>query len=554
MRIALAQINTTVGDFAGNTRKILRAIDDAKQRRADLVVFPELALCGYYPGDLLLRDDFIDAQRKYLAQIMSHCEGIAAIVGFAERQTAPFSTVGGAGRRCDGATRYNAAAFLADERHCATYRKRTLPSYDVFDEQRHFTSGAAPGVFVHGGRRIGVLICEDVWDDETCSSLISQRLDACVVINASPFSTGKQAERATLLKQRARSLGCPLVYCNLVGANDHVLFEGRSMAVSQDGVLVQAASFREDLILFDLVAVPNRASGLRSEQVAQHFSSDRIADIHDALVMGIRDYARKNGFSDVVLGLSGGIDSAVTCALAASALGPEHVHAFLLPSRYTSERSVRDARAVAQSLGVRLETRSIEDIHEAYEPLELRGVADQNVQARIRMSVLMAQANALGALLLATGNKSELATGYCTLYGDLAGAIAPLGDVFKTDVYALARYINKQRNAERQAQTFAGAIPPSVMKRAPSAELAPGQKDQDTLPAYSILDRVLSYYLIEGLCAQDIVRKGFSAVLVRRVLALAAKAEHKRRQAPIVLRVSEKAFGHGRRVPVTMKH
>jgi NAD+ synthetase len=572
MRIALAQINPTVGDLAGNARKIIDFISRAKSGGAGLVVFPELAIPGYPPKDLLLKPRFVADNLRALRLIASRVKGIDAIVGYAERNDAPV-----------GRPLRNAVALLRDGEIVSRHFKTLLPTYDVFDESRYFEP-ARPGEqsnIVHiGGHPVGISICEDLWNDE---KLIPHRLyhqnpiadlataGAAVMINtsASPFVVGKHAFRLELFASQVRQFGKPLVYVNQVGGNDELVFDGNSVVLDADGnLLAQAKDFEEDLLIVDLPATrphgkePVRApSQLKIQQIAEqtlgtnadHTSAAAIASIYKALVLGLKDYVGKCGFKSVVLGLSGGIDSALTAALAVAAFGKDKVVGVAMPSRFSSDHSVNDARKLAENLGVAFSVIPIQPAHEAYERMlapafagRAEDVAEENLQARIRGALLMAFSNKFNHLLLTTGNKSELAVGYCTLYGDMCGGLAVISDVPKTVVYRLSEYINEQAGRD--------LIPTNTITKPPSAELRPNQTDQDSLPPYDILDAILNRYVEEEKSVQDIIADGYDPATVVRVVKLIDRSEYKRRQAAPGLKVTSRAFGFGRRMPIAQNY
>jgi NAD+ synthetase len=543
MRIALAQTNPVVGDIAANTDKMADLIAQARQGGAQLVVFPELSIVGYPPRDLLRKQRFVADNLAGVQRLAGRCRGIAALVGFAQPNPAP-----------TGRPLQNAAALLADGTVQRVHAKTLLPTYDVFDETRYFEPGHESAVFEWGGVSMGLSICEDLWDTAALGRGLYQQdpvadlkaKGARVIINmaASPFQVGKAAVRTDLLARQARRSGAAIVYVNQVGGNDELIFDGMGCVVGPDGELLgRAASFREDLLVVDLDGPPGRCEDL----------GDETARLAEALQLGLRDFVRKCGLSKVVLGLSGGIDSALAATLAADALGPDQVLGLAMPSRYSSEHSLADARRLAANLGIRLEQIGIEPMHSAYESA-LRdllasgaaGGADENIQARIRGTVVMAVSNAFGHMALATGNKSELSTGYCTLYGDMAGGLAPIGDVLKTAVYELARWINRQAGGDR--------IPAGSLTKAPSAELKPNQFDQDKLPPYDLLDQVLRRYVEADQTAEQIIAEGFDPDLVHYTIRLVDGSEFKRKQAPPVLKVSPRAFGTGRRMPIAQRY
>lgn len=540
VRIALGQINPTLGDFAGNLKLIEAALAGAEADGAELLVLPELALCGYPPRDLLTREAFLRASDDALTQLRRRVGSqTAVLVGFPERRPeSPW-----------GRPLWNSAALLAAGEVKAVARKRLLPTYDVFDEDRYFQPGDGPTVVEHAGWRLGISICEDAWNDATfwprrryphdpLEDLAAAGADVLVNLSASPFGLQKRQERVEMLAHSARRLGKPFVFVNQVGGHDDLVFDGASLVLDERGTVVARAHENEaDLVVVDLAT---RTGPLRPP-------AGEDAALFGALVLGTRDYARRCGFSHALLGLSGGIDSAVVACVAAAALGPDNVHGVALPSRYSSEGSRTDAEALARTLGLRFSEIPIEAPFAAFLDTlapafgsRAPDVTEENLQARLRGTTLMALSNKFGGLLLTTGNKSELATGYSTLYGDMCGGLAVLADVFKLRVYALARYIN--RDAE--------VIPWATIEKPPSAELRPNQKDEDSLPPYERLDPLLEAHLEEGLDADALVRAGFDAKLVSDVLRLVRLAEYKRWQMPPGLKVSRRAFGTGWRYPL----
>jgi NAD+ synthase (glutamine-hydrolysing) len=555
-RIALAQVDLTVGDFAGNAAIVRERVARARGAGAALVVFPELTLCGYPPRDFLDFPEFLGRAEQTLRELAAPAEwsrGVAFVVGFPEHvPDAPAPSV------------YNAAALVADGRVAAVGRKSLLPTYDVFDETRYFLAADRSVAAAHAGLAgtVGLSVCEDIWNDkrfwlrpryarDPIAELRQAGSSLIVNISASPYALGKPALRERMLGAAAERHGVPIAYVNQVGGNDALLFDGASMLVGRDGrALARAPLFEEALLLVDLDGGEARrleAPGPRSRPGP---GPDAEADeVYRALVMGLRDYARKCGFARAVVGLSGGIDSALTACLAAEALGPEAVLGVAMPSRYSSTHSLEDAAALAANLGLPFRQVPIEPVHRAYlEALgpamghPLRDLADQNVQARIRGQILMAFSNEEGRLCLSTGNKSELAVGYCTLYGDMAGGLAVIGDLPKMLVYRVARTANARAGRE--------LVPERSFTKAPSAELRPDQTDQDTLPPYPVLDDILAAYVEERLPLEAIVARGHDAETVRRVLQMVVSSEYKRRQAAPVLKVSGKAFGEGRRLPI----
>ncbi len=542
MKIGCAQINPTIGDFAGNCRKIVSFALQARAGGCGLAVFPELCICGYPPMDLLEYDSFVEENLRALRRVQAEAPtGIGIMVGYVDRNRS------GAGKGL-----VNAVSLIADGGILHTQAKTLLPTYDVFDEARWFEPSRERRTVSFGGERIGIAICEDLWWEtepapglrypvDPVADLLNAGATLIVSPSASPFHAGKMKVRLSLLSRIGKTSGVPAVYVNTVGANDGLIFDGRSMATSADGALIfLGKGFEEELGIVDSSA-PSSVTAL---------PEDALAEIEHALVLGIRDYAAKCGFSRAHLGLSGGIDSALVAALAVEALGPANVGIFALPSRYSSPQSEEDAREIAKNLGLELEVLSIEGVFGSYlktlKPLfdgRAPDVTEENLQARIRGALLMAYSNKFQSLLFATGNKSEFATGYATLYGDMCGGLAVIGDLLKTEVYALARSINSRGRV----------IPERVLERAPTAELRPNQTDQDSLPPYEILDRILELFLIENRSAEEIAAQGIDAALVKSVLHMVEKAEYKRRQAPPVLKVSPKAFGMGRRIPIARR-
>lgn len=533
MRVALAQINTTVGDIEGNLVRCLESVAAARTLDADITLLPELAITGYPPEDLVHKDHFVEDNLNALERLAAAC-GCAVLVGFVDR---------------DDNGLYNAAALLGDHRVQRVYRKRRLPNYGVFDERRYFEPGDRPGLVALDGTMTATTVCEDIWTPDLAAEAAAGGASVLLNISASPFHMGKGASREDMLAQRARDNSMWIVYCNLVGGQDDLVFDGRSVIISPSGeVVARGSAFEEDLVVADIT--PGAGAGTLSEVAPLKGGPE---EIYRAIGLGLRDYVRKNGFSDVVLGLSGGIDSALTAAIAADALGPEHVHCVLMPSRYSSEGSVEDAVALADSLGIEHRTIAIEGPHAAFlEALRPAfegsesGLAEENVQARVRGTLVMSLSNKFGWLALATGNKSELSVGYSTLYGDMVGGFAPIRDVFKSRVYELARW--------RNAQPGGCAIPEATIAKPPSAELKPGQLDQDSLPPYDILDAVLERYVERDLSRDEIVADGYDAEVVDRVIVMTDHAEYKRRQGPLGVKITPKAFGKDRRMPVTNRY
>ncbi|MCY0871218.1 MAG: NAD+ synthase [Acidithiobacillus caldus] len=532
MRIAIAQCNLWVGDVAGNVRRLLREAGAAREAGAELLITPELALCGYPPEDLLLRDDFLDCCATGLEDLARRAP-LPLLVGHPQRH---------------GGALFNAASLVQDGRIVASYHKHCLPNYRVFDELRYFRAGQQAVVLPLGGVLVGVLICEDIWcDEDALTACQALGAEVVVVLNASPYHRGKQREREELLARRARHARLPLVYANAVGGQDELVFDGGSFAVDAGGrVCGRAPQFSEDLLLLDLERSSTGSVVVRGGVTAAPLED--LAEVYGALMLGLRDYVEKNGFPGVVLGLSGGVDSALTLAIAADALGPERVDALIMPSPYTADMSIEDAQAEAATLGVRSHLLPIHGLFAEYQN-SLRetfagraaDTTEENLQARIRAALLMAFSNKFGPLLLTTGNKSETAVGYSTLYGDMAGGFALIKDCPKTLIYALARYRNGR----------GPAIPERVLTRAPTAELAPGQTDQDSLPPYPELDAIITAYVEEDRSLAEIVAAGHAPATVERVLRLVQMAEYKRRQGAPGVRISRLSFGKDRRYPIT---
>jgi NAD+ synthase (glutamine-hydrolysing) len=569
LRIGMSQINTTVGDFAGNTRKILEAIAAARPLGVDLIIFPELAICGYPPEDLLFKPQFIEENLKSLEKVIKQTSGIAAIVGFVDAKS----------------DIYNAAAIINDGKLVSIYHKIYLPNYGVFDENRYFQAGRDCPVYTMFGVGIGVNICEDIWYEAgPATAQAYAGAEVIVNISASPYHFGKENDRERMLATRASDNVAIIVYDNLVGGQDELVFDGNSMVLNEKGQLIaRGKQFEEDLIAVDLDAEavfrtrlhdprwrketlllenhPEHAvnvvvselspaapkPALPPRQIKEHSFP---GDVYDALVLGTRDYITKNGFKKVLIGLSGGIDSSLVAAIATDALGRSNVIGVLMPSRYSSSGSVSDSELLGRNLGIKYITIPIEKVYQAYiETLaeQFRDAkpdsTEENIQARIRGNLLMALSNKFGWLVLATGNKSEIATGYTTLYGDMAGGFAVIKDVPKTLVYELAKYRNSIANDE--------VIPTSIISKAPSAELRPEQKDTDSLPPYELLDPVLTAYVEEDKSVEQIIGSGFEESVVKRAARLVDTSEYKRRQAPPGIKITPRAFGRDRRLPIT---
>ncbi|MCZ8110442.1 MAG: NAD+ synthase [Betaproteobacteria bacterium] len=557
VRVALAQVNATVGDLDGNARLIEAAARAAHAQGAALVLTPELALTGYPPEDLLLRPAFLAESARVLqalAERLADCRGLSVVVGHPQ---AASERGGWRTRSVAVAERHNAASVLQGGRVAGTYAKRELPNYQVFDERRYFASGRDAGlpplVFEAGGRRFGVLICEDAWFDEPGRAAREAGAELLCVLNASPFHLGKAGEREERMAERARATGCPLLFSHLVGGQDEVVFDGASFVLDAQGrVGARAASFEPALLLADIAA-----DGTVAGPVAP--LPEPEAQAWQALVLGVRDYLGKNGFPGAIIGLSGGIDSALVLAVAVDALGAEKVRAVMMPSRYTADISWLDARDMASRLGVRYDEIAIEPMFEAFRAglaPQFSGLADdtteENLQARIRGTLLMALSNKTGAIVLTTGNKSEMATGYCTLYGDMAGGFAVIKDVAKTLVYRLAEWRNRQPT-RRADGTVGPVIPERIITRPPSAELRPDQTDQDSLPPYEVLDDILAQYMEDDRSIEEIVAGGHARADVERVTRLIKLAEYKRRQAPVGIRITHRGFGRDWRYPITSR-
>jgi NAD+ synthase (glutamine-hydrolysing) len=548
-KLCIAQLNFVVGDMPGNAQKIIDAARLAYAQGARLVLTPELSICGYAAEDLFLRPAFIaacDDAVKTVARELAGLKDLAVVVGHPSGDDMRSRSV--AVQR-----RYNAASVLREGQVVASYAKRELPNYQVFDERRYFAPGQGTCVFEAGGLRIGLLICEDAWFEEPARLAREAGAQMLAVINASPFHVGKGGEREATMRERVLACGLPLVYAHLVGGQDEVVFEGHSFALNADGALAaRAPSFEENLFLLEAGRAGTGVvlqGPIAAERTAE-------ADLWDALVLGVRDYVGKNGFPGALLGLSGGIDSALVLAVAVDALGRDKVRAVMMPSPYTADISWIDARDMARRLGVRYDEHSIVPMFDAFKATlagEFAGLAEdtteENIQARIRGTLLMALSNKFGSIVLTTGNKSEMATGYCTLYGDMAGGFAVIKDLAKTTVFRLAHW----RNANDPYGTGANPIPQRIITRPPSAELRPDQKDQDSLPPYEVLDAILERYMENDEGVEQIVAAGFQRADVEKVTRLIRINEYKRRQAPVGIRVTHRSFGKDWRYPITSK-
>ncbi|WP_457643567.1 NAD+ synthase [Persephonella sp.] len=568
LRLALSQINCTVGDIEGNSEKIISAIHTAKKHEVDIIAFPELAVTGYPPEDLLLKPSFINKNLQYIEKIAKESKDIISIVGFVDKVE----------------DIYNAAAVLLNGEIVARYHKNYLPNYGVFDEVRYFQRGNEIVLLNIQGYKVGLSICEDIWYPENPISIQAiEGAELVININASPYHIGKVRDREEMLKVRARDNLISIAYVNLVGGQDELVFDGNSIVVGPDGLVIsKGKAFEEDLIIcdIDLDAIfrkqlkDNRLRNLRAEYkreervieiplnytikdkievVPQRIELDQTEaeEIYSALVVGLRDYIHKNNFQKVVIGLSGGIDSSLTATIAVDALGKENVKGVLMPSRYTSKESIEDALQLAENLGIETFTIPITDIFDTYikelEPV-FKGlqpdVTEENLQARIRGNILMALSNKFGWIVIATGNKSEMSVGYATLYGDMVGGFAVLKDVYKTRVYELAQYRN----------SISPVIPQRVLEKPPSAELRPDQKDEDELLPYVILDEIIYLYVEEDMSAEDIAKMGFDRKDVEKVIKMIDRNEYKRRQAPVGIRITPRGFGKDRRMPITNRY
>ncbi len=544
LKIAFAQMNSTVGDIEGNSKKMQLFANEAREKYvADIIVFPELALCGYPPEDLLLRKDFIDQARNTLLSYATATPNISSLVGV------PF---------LEGAVLKNAAAFIQNGKIHTVYYKQELPNYGVFDENRYFTPGDTPCVIQLNGRSLGIAICEDIWIEKVVTQLKKADAEIIISLNASPFEIDKHEKRMHILQSRTQKYALPILYVNCVGGQDELIFDGDSMLMDASGrTVMQLPCFEEalgvfqfngDNKFFDIGAglVPALQNGQ-----APNLPRQPIANIYNALKLGIRDYARKNGFENVIVGSSGGIDSAVTLAIAVDALGSENVSSVMMPSKYTAQMSLEDAEKLAKNLKIKHQVLPITECFDAFlttlsEQFKNLPVdkTEENLQARCRGTLLMALSNKQGSLVLITGNRSEMAVGYATLYGDMAGGFAVLKNMYKTTVYELAEDINSAQEI----------IPSNILVRPPSAELRDNQKDEDSLPPYPILDQILALYLDEDLSIKEIVCKGFDEALVKDIIKLIHLNEYKRQQAPPGVRVHHKAFGSDRRYPITQKY
>jgi len=566
LRVSLAQINSTVGDLKGNSQKILNFIEKARDQESDIVIFPELALTGYPPEDLLLKPQFLQENMETLRSLAGQVKGIAAVVGFVDVEDDIF----------------NALAVISEGEIRGVYRKIFLPNYGVFDEYRYFQRGRETPVFLLNGCRIGMSICEDIWYPEGphLNQAIGGESQILVNISASPFHVGKRELREKMLSTRAQECGAIVVYVNIVGGQDELVFDGGSLVFDEKGYLVvRAKVFQEDLVTVDLepdrvlrshlqdprrrakkldypsppLVEISREGRHKSRKLKKRIEPVPVQEeeVFRALVLGTRDYVRKNGFEKVLVGLSGGIDSSLVACIAREALGEENVVGVIMPSQYNAPSSMEDAHTLARNLGIKTFTLPIQEIFHAYREVLKKevfkglkeDVTEENIQARIRGNLLMALSNKFGWLVLTTGNKSEMSCGYATLYGDMAGGFAVIKDVYKTEVYRVARFINNSKDKE--------IIPESIIKKPPSAELRPGQKDQDTLPPYEVLDAVLKAYVEKEYSFRELLGMGYEENIIRDVIRMVDRNEYKRRQSPPGIKISPRAFGKDRRLPIT---
>ena len=540
MRIGLGQFDAVVGDLEGNAKRMREIYGQAVEKKVDLLVFPELAVCGYPPEDLLLKKHFLDDNRKVVEKFAADCHGITIIAGFADYYR--------------GKT-YNAAGVLRNGRLAEVYRKGLLPNEGVFDEQRYFEPGNKPIIITLEDLNIAITVCRDIWDIEWLGKFLkgAGQIDTLLNISASPFHLGKIRTREDIVSECATRIKCPVGYCNLVGGQDELVFDGRSMFADAAGKIVaMAKAFEDDLLIADIT---KKGKTVRVEPQPNSGGADigLLEEAYRALVLGTKDYVRKNGFSKALIGLSGGIDSAITAAIAVAALGAENVIGITMPSKFNSDETIGDAEKCAKNLGIKFMTIPISPVLEQFNSSlekvagwDSKGLAYENLQARIRGTILMSLSNQFGALVLTTGNKSEIAVGYTTLYGDTAGGFAVIKDVFKTMVYKLAKYINDTNGRE--------IIPQSVIDRIPTAELRPNQKDSDSLPEYDLLDKILKGYVEEDKSAQQLIDEGLPKEAVSRVIRMVDRNEYKRRQSPPGVKITPKAFGRDRRLPITNRY
>jgi NAD+ synthase (glutamine-hydrolysing) len=541
MRIGLGQFNAVVGDLAGNAKRMRDVYANALRFNVDLLVFPELAVCGYPPEDLLLRKHFLEDNRHIVEELAADCCEKTIIVGFAEYFRG---------------NSYNAAAVLQNGRISSVYHKGLLPNYSVFDERRYFEEGDKPLVVELHGLKTTVTICADIWDIDWLTRFLKGAGEINLILNisASPFHLGKAKIRQGIISQCAKAFKCPVGYCNLIGGQDELVFDGSSYFADSAGrIIAKAKAFEEDLLLVDVNRTDKGKIEVAALQPPAPQPKNLIEEVYGALVLGTRDYVLKNGFKKVLIGLSGGIDSSLVAAIAVTALGPENVVGITMPSKFNSPQTISDAEKLARNLGIEFLTIPIGPVFEQFngslaqvEHWEGKGIAYENLQARIRGTILMSLSNQLGYLVLTTGNKSEVAVGYATLYGDTAGGFAVIKDVFKTMVYKLAEHVNRLGGRE--------IIPADVIRRAPSAELKEGQKDTDSLPEYDLLDEILKGYVEEDKSPQELIQSDLPANTVRDVVRMVDRNEYKRRQSPPGVRITPKAFGKDRRLPITNRY
>ena len=556
MKICLAQINLTIGAFKQNVGKICKSINTAREKGADLVIFPEMSVVGYPPKDLLELSGFVDSNLKALEEVKNSVTGISAIVGFVDRNVAQ-----------RGKALYNAAAHIKNRKIVSRHYKSLLPTYDVFDEDRYFEPTHDISIAKISGRKFGISICEDVWGADVVwpgtihhkdpvECMVRQGAEIIINISASPFTIGKQDVRLKMLTGHAKRNKVPIVFVNQIGGNDDLVFDGNSLVINKEGIVVgRASGFKEELLMVEFkgsdLTIGGNKSRLAKKETRYSAGEGDIESVYNALVLGTRDYVKKCGFKKAVIGLSGGIDSAVTAVIAVKALGKNKVLGVTMPSTFSSKGSVDDSMVLAKRLGIKCELIPIKSVYNAYTKT-LSGVfaglpfdvTEENLQARIRGKILMAISNKHGYLVLTTGNKSELAVGYCTLYGDMCGGLAVISDIPKTMVYSLAEYINRRKEI----------IPADTIEKPPSAELRPNQKDQDSLPSYDVLDGVLRAYVEESKDVGDIIEMGYDESLVKDIINKVDRNEYKRKQAAPGLKVTTKAFGTGRRMPLAQRY
>lgn len=559
LRIAIAQINTTVGDLSGNTKKVIDFIEQAKAKNCDIVTFPELTITGYPPEDLLLKPSFVADNISFLKDIIKETNDIVAIVGFVDKVKHEI---------------FNAAALIYKNKIYGVYRKMFLPNYGVFDEKRYFSAGETYFLANIDGINFGINICEDIWEDEPAIKMSRLGVRLILNINASPYHMGKFDLRKKVLLRQAKENNAFIAYNNLVGGQDELVFDGRSMFIDKRGIICEAKAFEEDLIIIDLdaslfkgrsinknskdtklVKLPKKVLAKDSKLTCHRLKKNMpvLDEVYAALILGLRDYVRKNNFKKVVVGLSGGIDSALTIAIATAALGKENVMAVFMPSQFSSVESQQYSRQLAENLGIALQEISIQNVFENFKGVLKEAfknlaedITEENLQARIRGTILMALSNKFGWLVVTTGNKSEMSTGFATLYGDMAGGFALLKDVPKTYVFELANYCNLQQDRE--------VISKNIIEREPTAELKANQKDSDSLPDYDILDKIIKLYVEENCSFEEIIKQGIKEETVKRVIDLIDKAEYKRRQSPPGIKITPRAFGKDRRMPITNRY